>query len=297
MSRENFNDLHTFLMVADKGSFTRAAAELGVTQSALSHTIRGLEKRVGIRLLTRTTRSLSPTEAGQRLINSLTPCFESIQEGISSLSELRDKPAGSLRISSSSHAADTILIPKLESFLREYPDINVEIDTDNGFSDIVTGRFDAGVRLGEAVAQDMIATRIGPDMRMVAVATPDYFSRYSKPEIPNDLIHHNCIGMRQISQGGLYAWEFENEGRELNVHINGQLTLNNSQQLLKAVLSGMGLAFIPEDMVKNHIAEGRLIQVLKDWCPSFPGFHLYYPNRRQASRAFSLLVDRLRHTN
>lgn len=294
MSRENFNDLHAFLMVAKKGSFTRAAPELGVSQSALSHAIRGLEERLGIRLLTRTTRSVSPTNAGERLIRTLGPCFEDIRSELTALNELRDKPAGIIRLSSSSHAADHILLPKLQPFLKEYPDIQVEINVDNGLTDIVTERFDAGVRLGERVAKDMIATRIGPDMRMVVVATPEYFERYSKPTDPHDLTEHNCISFRFPTHGGLYMWEFEKKGHEMNVSTEGQLIVNNTQQQINATLAGVGLGFVPEDMVDEYIISGQLIQVLDDWCPSFPGFHLYYPNRRQPSPAFSLLLDALR---
>ncbi|MBY5928455.1 MULTISPECIES: LysR family transcriptional regulator [Halomonas] len=295
MPRENFNDLHAFLRVAEKGSFTRAAAELGVSQSALSHTIRGLEARLGIRLLTRTTRNVSPTEAGDRLLRTIAPCFEDIHHGLEALSELRDKPAGTLRISTSSHAADSILMPKLSPLLTQYPDIQVELRIDNGLTDIVSERLDAGVRLGERVAKDMIATRIGPDMRMLAVAAPSYFQRYPVPLTPHELTQHNCISIRMPTSGGLYAWEFEKDGIALNVQTHGQLVVNNSQQVLSAALAGLGLAFLPEDMVVGAIDDGRLIQVLDDWSPPFPGFHLYYPNRRQASPAFSLLVEALRH--
>ncbi|ALM52229.1 LysR family transcriptional regulator [Halomonas huangheensis] len=295
MSRENFNDLHAFLMVAEKGSFTRAATELGVSQSALSHTIRGLEERVGIRLLTRTTRSVSPTEAGERLLRTLDPCFTEIQSGLAALSELRDKPAGTIRISSSGHATDSILLPRLAPLLDRYPDINVEISIDNGLTDIVSERFDAGVRIGERVAQDMIATRIGPDMRLVVVAAPTYFTRQPLPEAPGDLTQHNCIGFRFPTSGSLYAWEFERNSREINVHTTGQLIINDTQPILTAALAGLGVAFIPEDMARPHLDAGRLMQVLKDWCPTFPGFHLYYPHRRQSSPAFSLLVEALRY--
>nr|WP_300313697.1 LysR family transcriptional regulator [Halomonas sp.] len=295
MSRENYNDLYAFLVVAEKGSFTRAAAELGVSQSALSHTIRGLEERLGIRLLARTTRSVSPTEAGERLIHSLGPCFEEIQSGLSSLNELRDTPSGTIRITTSGLAADTILMPKLTPFLAEYPDIQVELKIDDGLSDIVTERLDAGVRLGEQVAKDMIATRIGPDIRLIVVATPDYFSRHPEPVTPHDLTRHNCINFRFPTHGGLYAWEFEQDGREFNVQVSGQLIVNNSQQILTAILNGIGVGFLPEDMVRPHIDSGRLVQVLDEWCLPFPGFHLYYPNRRQASPAFSLLVETLRY--
>lgn len=295
MTRENFNDLHAFLMVAEKGSFTRAAAELGVSQSALSHTIRGLEERVGIRLLTRTTRSVSPTEAGERLIRTIDPGFAEIQAGLIALSELRDRPAGTIRIATSSHAAESILLPRLQPLLAEYPDINIEISIDNGLTNIVAERFDAGVRIGEQVERDMIATRIGPDIRLVAVASPDYFSRHPIPQTPHDLTRHNCINMRFQTSGALYTWEFEKDGHEMNVKTDGQLTVNDPQQIVSAALSGLGLAFILEDMVRQHIETGSLIQVLDDWCAPFPGFHLYYPNRRQSSPAFSLLVETLRY--
>lgn len=296
MSRENFNDLHAFLIVARNGSFTRAAAELGISQSALSHTIRGLEEKLGIRLLMRTTRSVSATEAGERLIRTIGPCFEDIQLELTALNELRDKPAGTIRLATSSHAADSILIPKLKPFLNEYPDIQVELNIDNGLTDIVSERFDAGVRLGEKVAKDMIATRIGPDMRMIVVASPSYFEKYSKPKEPRELTEHNCINFRFPTHGGIYMWEFEKKGREMNVHTEGQLIVNNTQQKVNATLAGLGLSFIPEDMVKKYLETGQLIQVLSDWCPSFPGFHLYYPNRRQPSPAFSLLLDALRYS-
>ncbi|NYT72960.1 LysR family transcriptional regulator [Halomonas sp. QX-2] len=297
MSRDNFNDLHAFLMVAQKGSFTRAAAELGVSQSALSHAMRGLEERLGIRLLMRTTRSVSPTNAGERLIRTIGPCFEDIQSELTALNELRDKPAGTIRLSSSSHAADYILIPKLQPFLKEYPDIQVEINVDNGLTDIVSERFDAGVRLGERVAKDMIATRIGPNMRMVVVAAPDYFEHYSQPKDPHELTEHNCINFRFPTHGGLYMWEFEKKGHAMNVSTEGQLIVNNTQQQINATLAGVGLGFVPEDMVEEYIKSGQLIQVLDDWCPSFPGFHLYYPNRRQPSPAFSLLLEALRSSS
>lgn len=295
MTRENFNDLHAFLIVAEKGSFTRAAAEIGVSQSALSHTIRGLEERVGIRLLTRTTRSVSPTEAGERLIRTIDPGFAEIQAGLTALSELRDRPAGTIRIATSSHAAESILLPGLQPLLAEYPDINIEINIDNGLTDIVAERFDAGVRIGEQVERDMIATRIGPDIRLIAVASPDYFSRHPIPQTPRDLTRHNCINMRFQTSGALYTWEFEKDGHEMKVKTDGQLTVNDPQQIVAAALSGLGLAFILEDMVLQHIEAGRLIQVLDDWCAPFPGFHLYYPNRRQSSPAFSLLVETLRY--
>jgi DNA-binding transcriptional LysR family regulator len=295
MPRENLNDLIAFLMVGKERSFTRAAAQLGVSQSALSHTIRGLEERLGIRLLTRTTRSVSPTEAGERLLDSLGPRFEEIDAELAALSELRNKPAGTIRITTTDYAADTILWPKLLKFLRQYPDINVEIIIDYVLTDIVAQRFDAGVRNGEQVAKDMIAVRIGPDMRMAVVGAPSYFAGRSPPQRPQELVGHRCINLRLPTRGGLYAWEFEKDKRELRVHVEGQLIFNGTFQMLDAALAGFGLAYLPEDLVRPHLAKGRLVRVLADWCPPFSGYHLYYPSRRQASPAFALLVDALRH--
>ena len=295
MPRGNFNDLLAFLAVAKDRSFTRAAAQLGVSQSALSHTVRGLEERLGLRLLTRTTRSVSPTEAGERLLHTLGPRFEEIEAELDALSELREKPAGTVRITATDYAADTILWPKLTKFLRQYPDIKVEIIIDYGLVDIVAQRFDAGVRNGEQVAKDMIAIRIGPDMRMAVVGAPSYFAKRSPPKRPQDLIGHNCINLRLPTHGGLYAWEFEKADRELKVHVEGQLVFNGTFQMLNAALAGFGLAYVPEDLVQPHLAKGRLNRVLEDWCPPFSGYHLYYPSRRQSSPAFALLVDALRY--
>jgi len=295
MPRENFNDLLAFLAVAKERSFTRAAAKLGVSQSALSHTIRGLEERLGLRLLTRTTRSVSPTEAGERLLHALGPRFEEIDAELAALSELREKPAGTIRITATDYAADTILWPKLAKFLPQYPDIKVEIIIDYVLTDIVAQRFDAGVRNGEQVAKDMIAVRIGPDMRMAVVAAPSYFAKRSPPKRPQDLIGHNCINLRLPTYGGLYAWEFEKGDRELKVHVEGQLAFNGTFQMLNAALAGFGLAYVPEDLAQPHFAKGRLDRVLEDWCPAFSGYHLYYPSRRQPSPAFALLVDALRY--
>jgi len=281
--------------VAKERSFTRAAAQLGVSQSALSHTIRGLEERLGLRLLTRTTRSVSPTEAGERLLRSLGPRFEEIDAELASLSELREKPAGTIRITATDYAADIILWPKLMTFLRQYPDIKVEVIIDYGLIDIVAGRFDAGVRNSEKVAKDMIAVRIGPDMRMAVVGAPAYFAKRTLPKRPRDLIGHDCINLRLPTYGGLYAWEFEKGSRELKVHVEGQLVFNGTFQMLNAALAGFGLAYVPEDLVQSHLAKGRLNRVLEDWCPPFPGYHLYYPSRRQSSPAFALLVDALRY--
>ena len=295
MRRENVSDLLAFLAVARERSFTKAGKKLGISQSALSHTIRGLEERLGLRLLTRTTRSVSPTEAGDRLLASVGSRFEEIEAELEALSELRDKPAGSIRITASENAASTILLPKLAHFLLQYPDIKVEIVIDYGLTDIVAQRFDAGVRSGEQVAKDMIAVRIAPDMRMAVVSAPSYFAQRSSPKKPQDLTEHNCINLRLPIHGGLYAWEFEKAGRELRVRVEGQLVLNATSQMLSAALAGLGLAYMPEQMVQAYIADGRLMRVLEDWCEPYSGYHLYYPSRRQSSPAFKLLVDALRY--
>ncbi|MFP3890612.1 LysR family transcriptional regulator [uncultured Ralstonia sp.] len=295
MPRENFNDLQAFVLVAREGSFTRAAAQLGVSQSALSHTIRGLEARLGLRLLTRTTRSVSPTQAGERLLQTLGPRFDDIEAELAALSELRDKPAGTLRITTAEHAADTVLWPKLETFLPSYPDIRVEISVDYGLTDIAAERFDAGVRLGDQVAKDMIAVRIGPDLRTAVVGAPGYLARRPPPQTPHDLTTHNCINLRLPTHGGLLVWEFEKAGQALNVRVEGQLIFNSSTPRLRAALAGFGLALLPEDMVQPHVEAGRLVRVLDDWSPTFPGYHIYYPSRRQSSPAFALLIDALRY--
>jgi DNA-binding transcriptional LysR family regulator len=295
MPRENINDLLAFLAVARERSFTRAAAKSGVSQSALSHTIRGLEERLGLRLLTRTTRSVAPTEAGERLLQTVGPRFEEIETELAALSELRDKPAGTIRITAGEHAAEAILWPALEKLLPDYPDIKVEIVVDYGLTDIVAGRYDAGVRLGEQVARDMIAVRIGPEMRMAVVGAPSYFATRKRLQTPLDLTAHACINLRLPTYGGVYAWEFEKAGRELKVRVEGQLVFNNIGLRLNAVLAGLGLAYLPEDQIRSHLADGRLVRVLADWCPPFPGYHLYYPSRRQQSPAFGLLVDALRY--
>jgi DNA-binding transcriptional LysR family regulator len=295
MQRENFNDLLAFLAVARERSFTRAAAKLGVSQSALSHSISGLEARLGLRLLTRTTRSVSPTEAGERLLVTVGHRFEEIDAELEALSELREKPAGTIRITAIDYVADTILWPKLAKFLPDYPDIKVEITVDYGLTDIVAQRYDAGVRSGEHVAKDMIAVRIGPDMRMAVVGAPSYFAKRSPPKKPQDLTDHNCINLRLPTYGGLYAWEFEKGGRELKVRVDGQLVFNGTVQMLNAALAGFGLAYVPEELAQPHVAEGRLKRVLEGWCPPFPGYHLYYPSRRHSSPAFALLVDALRY--
>ncbi len=297
MLKENFNDLISFLVVARERSFTKAAAKLGVSQSALSHSIRGLEERLDIRLLTRTTRSVAPTEAGEKLANSLEPRFREIESELDALRDMRDTPAGNIRITAGEHAVDSVLWPFLKSFLANYPDINVEIVADNSLTDIVNGRFDAGVRLGEQVAKDMVAVRIGPDMRMVVVGSPQYLQQHSSPSTPQELQNHRCINMRLPTRGGLYAWEFEKDGQELRVRVDGQLTFNSLRQRIDAAVVGFGLAYVPEDSVQNELADGRLVQVLDAWCNTFPGYYLYYPSRKQHTTAFSLFVDALRYSS
>ncbi|NLS55151.1 LysR family transcriptional regulator [Hafnia alvei] len=295
MLKENFNDLISFLVVARERSFTKAAAKLGVSQSALSHSIRGLEERLDIRLLTRTTRSVAPTEAGEKLANSLEPRFSEIESELDALRDMRDTPAGNIRITAGEHAVDSVLWPFLKSFLANYPDINVEIVADNSLTDIVNGRFDAGVRLGEQVAKDMVAVRIGPDMRMVVVGAPQYLHQQGSPSKPQELQNYRCINMRLPTRGGLYAWEFEKEGQELRVRVDGQLTFNSLRQRIDAAVVGFGLAYVPEDSVQDELADGRLVQVLDEWCNRFPGYYLYYPSRKQHTTAFSLFVDALRY--
>lgn len=294
MKRDNFNDLYAFIAIAREGSFTKAAAQLGVSQSALSHTIRALEERLGVRLLIRTTRSVSTTEAGERLLLTVRPKFDEIDAEIAALSELRDKPAGVIRITTAEHGADTVLWPKLAKLLPDYPDIKVEISVDYGMTNIVAQRYDAGIRLGDQVEKDMVAVRIGPDFRVVVVGAPTYFSRRTKPQKPQDLASHECINLRLPTHGGLLAWEFERDRHKLNAQVQGQWVFNMGTQILRAALAGFGLAYLPEDMVEQHITEGRLEAVLKDWCQPFPGYHLYYPSR-QASPAFKLIVDTLRY--
>ncbi len=295
MARDELGELRAFIAVARESSFTKAAARLGVSASALSHTIRGLEERLGLRLLTRTTRSVSTTEAGERLYRSIAPHFEQIRVEVDALSELRDKPSGTLRISSGWHAVETILRPQMATFLPEYPDINIEISINDGFIDIVGEHFDAGVRLGESISKDMIAVRIGPDWRFVVVGSPAYFARRSPPDHPGDLTSHQCINLRLPAAGGLYAWEFEKGGRELDVRVGGQLTFDSIGPILNGAVDGLGLAFVPEDLARPHVDSGRLQGVLEDWCPNVQGYHLYYPNRRLASPAFVRLVETLRY--
>lgn len=292
---ESFNDLAAFVAVAKEQNFTRAAAKLGVSPSALSQTIRNLEKRLGVRLLTRTTRSVASTEAGERLLRTAAPRFEEIEAELSALNELREKPAGTVRITAGEHAAISTLQPVLKRLLPDYPDIRVEVIVDYGLTNIVTEGYDAGIRMGEQVAKDMIAVRIGPDMRMAVVGSPAYFERYPLPETPQDLMEHQCINIRLPTYGGLFPWDLEKDGREVNVRVDGQLIFNNIGMRLSSVLDGLGLAYMPEDQVLPYINEGRLVRVLEDWCPYFPGYHLYYPNRQYKSPAFALLLDALRY--
>jgi DNA-binding transcriptional LysR family regulator len=295
MPRHDLNDLLAFAAVARERSFTKAAAQLGVSQSALSHTIRGLEERLGLRLLTRTTRSVAPTQAGDRLYQTVGPRFAEIEAEVAALSELRDKPAGTVRITAGEHAANATLWPALEKILPSYPDIKVEITVDYGLTDIVAERFDAGVRLGEQVAKDMIAVRIGADLRMAVVGSRSYFERRKRPQTPRDLTAHECINLRLPTYGGLYTWEFEKNKREFKVHVEGQLVFNNIALRLNAARAGLGLAYLPEDQVEADIAAGRLVRVLGDWCAPFSGYHLYYPSRRQSSPAFARVVESLRY--
>lgn len=295
MQRANLNDLLAFIAVARERNFTRAAAQLGVSQSALSHTVRVLEERLGLRLLTRTTRSVSPTEAGERLLRTIGPHLEEIDAELAALTDMRDKPAGTIRLNVGEHAATAIIWPALKRMLPDYPDIKVETIIDYAFTDIVAEGFDAGVRLGEQVAKDMIAVRIGPDMRMAVVGSPTYFQTREPPRTPQDLTAHACINLRLPTYGGLYAWEFEQGERELRVRVDGPLVFNSLTLRLKAALGGCGLAYLPQDQVEAHIAAGRLIHVLDDWCAPFSGYHLYYPSRRQSSPAFAVLVEALRH--
>ncbi len=295
MAGPDLNDLAAFRAVAEARSFTKAAAQVGVSQSALSHTIRALETRLGVRLLTRTTRSVALTAPGERLLQTISPRLDEIENELAALRDLRDKPAGNIRITATEFAIDTLLWPKLAKFLKRYPDIKVELVGEAGLTDIVAQRYDAGVRAGEQVAKDMIAVRIGPDLRMAVVGSPSYFKARSEPKKPQDLIGHVCINLRLSTHGGLYAWELEKDGRELKVRVEGQVAFNGTTQMLNAALAGFGLAYIPEHLARPHIAKSRLKRVLADWCPPYPGYHLYYPSRRQTSTAFTLLVDALRH--
>ncbi|GFE97462.1 MULTISPECIES: LysR family transcriptional regulator [unclassified Gluconobacter] len=294
MAHENFNDLAAFAAVAQERSFTRAAAKMGVSQSALSQTIRALEERLGLRLLTRTTRSVAPTEAGERLFQTLAPRLSEIEAQLAALTALRDKPAGTVRITAGEHPALSILQPALKRFLSDHPDINVELIVDYGLTDIVAQGYDAGVRMGEQVAKDMIAVRIGPDMRMAVVASPGYFKRHPLPQTPQDLMDHNCINVRLPTYGGIFPWDLEKDGQEIHVRVEGQLVFNNLALRIKSALDGLGIAYLPEDAVQAYIKSGRLVRVLEDWCPTFPGYHLYYPSRKHSS-VLPLVVDKLRY--
>ena len=295
MARDNLTDLSAFLAVARERSFTRAAAKIGVSQSALSQTIRELEARLGVRLLTRTTRSVAPTDAGERLLRTIGPRLEEINAELAALGELREKPAGTIRLTATENAAASVLWPALAKFLPDYPDIKVEIAIEYGLTDIVTERYDAGVRPGETVAKGMIAVRIAPDMRMAVVGAPAYFDREQRPRTPQDLTTHNCINLRLPTHGGLYAWEFEKAQRELKVRVEGQLVFGTTALIIDAALAGFGLAYLPEAQVRPYLDDGRLVRVLADWCPPFSGYHLYYPSRRQHTPAFALLVEKLRY--
>lgn len=295
MDKTDLNQLRWFQIVAEEQSFTRAASKIGVAQSTLSYTIKQLEARMGIRLLTRTTRNVATTAAGERLLQTITPRIAEIEEEIAALTALRDKPSGSIRLTLSDHALESVVWPKLKLVLRDYPDINVELVLDSTFRNIVEEGFDAGVRLGESVEKDMIAVRIGPDWRLVAVASPEYLAAYGVPEHPQDLVRHNCINMRHETAGGLYAWEFEKGGQELRVRVSGQLTFNNSYAMIDAAVNGYGIAYVPNDIVERHLASGELVQVLDDWSPFFDGYFLYYPSRRQNLPAFKVVIDALRH--
>jgi DNA-binding transcriptional LysR family regulator len=294
MLRKTVSDLIAFIAVAREGSFTRAAVRLGVSQPALSQAMRGLEERLGLRLLNRTTRSVAPTEAGERLIRSIEPQFAQIEGSLLALTELRDKPSGIVRITATQHAAETVLWPRLSKLMHEYPDITVELVTDEGLTNIVSERFDAGVRVGEFVEKDMIAVRIGPEMRQAIVGTPDYFESRPLPKRPEDLTGHRCINLRRVTRGGYFPWEFEKRGREINVRVEGQLAVSSLQLARSAALDGLGLAYLPEDLVEEQIAKKQLVRVLEDWCEPFPGYHLYYPSSRQHAPAFAVVLEALR---
>jgi DNA-binding transcriptional LysR family regulator len=295
MKRDELGDLVAFLTVAEERSFTRAAAQLGTSQSSLSHTVRRVEERMGVRLLTRTTRNVVPTEAGEQLMETLRPAFNDIRGRIDALSAMRHQPGGNIRITSSRHAAETILMPAVKRLMGDYPDINVEISVDQRFVDLVAERFDAGVRLGESIEKDMIAVRIGPELRMMVAGSPDYFKHHPVPKTPHELTEHNCINLRLPTLGGLYTWEFEHEGRPLNVRVEGQFVCNDVPMIIDAALDGLGLTCLPDDHLGPLVEQGKLVQVLGEWCAPFPGYHLYYPSRRLASPAFALLIDAIRH--
>lgn len=295
MRREELGDLAAFMAVADEQGFTRASAKLGVSQSALSHTIRRLERQLGVRLLTRTTRNVVPTKAGEQLIETLRPALAEIEAELATIRQLREMPSGTIRITAGQHAARTILWPKIKELLVSYPDVRIELDVSGTARDIVTERFDAGVRLGEQVEKDMIAVRIGPEYTMALVGSPEYWQKNGKPRRPQDLAQHNCINVRFPTSGGLYAWELTKDGREVNARVDGQLVVNNMVMVIDAAVSGLGAAFVLDDHVKTHLADGRLVRVMKDWCRPFAGYHLYFPSSRQRSRLMTLLVDGLRY--
>jgi DNA-binding transcriptional LysR family regulator len=297
MQRGSLDQLAAFVAVARERSFTAAAAKLNVSQSALSHTIRELERRLGVRVLTRTTRSVSPTEVGERVLRNIGPRLDEIESEVEAVLAFRDKPAGTIRITATEFAIDSLLLPKLTPVLKKYPDIKVEMIIDYGLTDIVAHQYDAGVRSGEQVAKDMIAVRIGPDMRMAVVGAPSYFKSRPEPRRPQELIEHNCINLRLPTHGNVYAWEFEKGSRELRVRVDGQLTFNGTAQLLNGALAGCGLAYVPEGLVQQHIERSHLKRVLSDWCPPYSGYHLFYPSRRQRTPAFSLVLDALRHAS
>lgn len=294
MRTQDYGELNAFMVVAQERNFTRAAAKLGTSQSTLSQTVRRLEARLGLRLLTRTTRSVAPTDAGQKLLETLLPAFGNIDNTIAALREMREKPAGIVRINATEQVAETVLWPALKGLIADYPDIHIELTAESALTDIVAGRYDAGVRLGERVEKDMIAVRIGPQMRMAAVASPDYFARKPPPITPHDLANHECINLRLPTLGGLYAWEFEKDGYELNVRVEGPLVFNGGRMLVAAALDGFGIAYVTEDYIHQPVAKGRLVRVLEDWSPPFAGFHLYYPSRRQLTPAFALVIDALK---
>ncbi len=294
MARNNLNDLQAFIMIAREGSFTRAASALGVTQSALSQAIKILEERLGIRLLTRTTRSVSLTEAGEHLLASIGHRFDEIEAELDALSALRDKPAGQVRITTGENAMRSVLLPKLMPLMHQYPDVRIEFDVSYGFRDIVADRFDAGVRLGASIDKDMIAVPIGPPIRMAAAASPAYFEKHPIPQVPGDLTSHRCINLRLPTHGGLYVWDFEKDGKEVNVRVDGQVTFNTTPHIVDAAVDGLGIAYLLEDDLLPHIESSKLIRILEDWCPPFPGYHLYYPSRRQPTPAFTLVLEALK---
>jgi DNA-binding transcriptional LysR family regulator len=295
MPRRSVDDLLSFIEVARELSFTRAAAKLGVSPSALSHSMRGLEERLGLRLLTRSTRSVALTAAGARLLESIGPRLDEIDAELASLGELRDKPAGTIRVTVDEHGFNSALWPALRTMLPNHPGIKVEVAIENGFTDIVAQRFDAGVRLGGSVAKDMIAMPIGPQLRMVTVAARAYLKNKPLPRKPQDLTEHRCINLRLATRGGIYAWEFEKRGRELRVRVDGQFIVNGIAPMLVATLDGCGVGYLPLDLVQPHIDTGELVQLLSDWTPPFAGYHLYYPSRRQPTAAFKVLLEALRY--